>query len=62
MQDNYIIQLEMNTFDDTPPSKVVHPRLVLGTTPRAKTRWEDQKKCILYAFKDGDFLIEIVPN
>ena len=47
MQDNGFSKLEMNTFDDTPLSKVVHPRLGIGTTPRARTQWKDQNKCAL---------------
>ena len=34
MQDNGLSKLEMIDPDETPPSKVIHPKLGLGTSPR----------------------------
>ena len=58
MQENGFSKLEMIDSDETPPSKVIHPRLGLGTSPR---RHED-KTHIEYSFATGKFGIKIVPT
>ena len=57
MQENGFSKLEMIDPNEPPPSKVIHPRLGLGTSPR---RHED-KTHIEYSFTTGKFGIKIVP-
>ena len=61
MEINNIVssKLEMIDSDETPPSKVIYPKLGLGTSPRAVT--DKEKKKVEYSFDKGKFLIEIVP-
>ena len=58
MQENGFSKLEMIDPFEQPPSKVIHPRLGLGTSPR---RHED-KTHIEYSFATGKFGIKIVPT
>ena len=57
MHENGFSKLEMIDPNEPPPSKVIHPRLGLGTSPR---RHED-KTHIEYSFATGKFGIKIVP-
>ena len=69
MQDNGLSKLEMIDPDETPPSKVIHPKLGLGTSPRAVlvedsdsplvVGMHDKKTHIEYTFEKGKFLIKI---
>ena len=43
MQDNGQSKLEMIDPDETPPSKVMHPKLGLGNSPRAVIGIKDKK-------------------
>ena len=61
MQENGLSKLEMIDPDDTPPSKVIHPKLGLGTSPSAVIGIEDKNTHIEYSFDDGKFWIKIVP-
>ena len=69
MQDNGLSKLEMIDPDETQPSKVIHPKLGLGTSPRGVLveDWhtplvigmQDKKTHIEYTFDKGKFLIKI---
>ena len=66
MQDNGLSKLEMIDPDETPPSKVIHPKLGLGTSPRGVLvedshtplviGMQDKKTHIEYTFDKGKLL------
>ena len=69
MQNNVLSTLEMIDPNETPPSKVIHLKLGLGTSPRAVlvedsdsplvVGMQDKKTHIEYTFNKGKFLIKI---
>ena len=69
MQDNGLSKLEIIYPDETPPTQVIHPKLGLGTSPRAVlvedsdsplvVGMQDKKTHMEYTFDKGKFLIKI---
>ena len=59
MQDNGLARIKLIT-DGTPPPKVLHAKLGVGTNPR-QSKLKD-KNCIEYVFEKGKFAIEVFPN
>ena len=57
MQENGLAKVELAAPHETPPAKVLHPKLGIGTSPE-HAKFED-KNCIQYSFEKGKFLIEI---
>ena len=57
MQENGLAKVELVAPNETPPAKVLHTKLGIGTSPE-HAKFED-KNCIKYSFEKGKFLIEI---
>ena len=57
MQDNGLAKIKISASNETPPEKVLHPKLGVGTQP-TYTKFED-KNCIQYNFEKGKFMIEV---
>ena len=57
LQDNGFAKVVVVSPDDPPPSKVLHPKLGIGTNPRYSK--SQDKDFIMYSFEKGNFSIEI---
>ena len=57
MQDNGLAKIKISASNETPPEKVLHPNLGVGTQPTyAKFQ---EKNCVQYNFEKGKFMIEV---
>ena len=57
MQDNGLAKIKIRASNETPPEKVLHPNLGVGTQPTyAKFQ---EKNCVQYNFEKGKFMIEV---
>ena len=53
LQDNGFAKDVVVSPDEPPPSKVLHPKLGIGTNPRYSK--SQDKDCIMYIFHKGNF-------